>query len=220
MNPVSTDVDGDGDLEIILYPVTGSAIVLVDHDPRDGPRVVAEYSMAPSAGSSLQGMSFLSGTGSPLLADTDADGDPELYAPLLPMRMITMRNKPGVPIDVPLALGGWRVGAAHASNGKVPMLDGFPRRMEDLMLLARATAADVDGDGRQEVLMGSGGYLLHAFDPRGGEAPGFPKFTGGWIFSASAVGDLDGDGNNELVSVTREGYLFAWELRGRSPRTR
>jgi hypothetical protein len=54
--------------------------------------------------------------------------------------------------------------------------------------------------------------LLHAFKTDGGEAPGFPKFTGGWIFSTPAVGDLDGDGQRELVTVTREGFLFAWEL--------
>ena len=52
----------------------------------------------------------------------------------------------------------------------------------------------MDGDGAHEVLLGSGGYLLHAFQRGGGEAAGFPKFTGGWIFSAPAVGDLDGDG--------------------------
>ena len=73
--------------------------------------------------------------------------------------------------------------------------------------------------------MRSGGYLLHAFKKRGGEAAGFPKFTGGWIFSEPAVGDLDGDGRAEVVTVTREGYLFAWEVepvvsRGARPMSR
>jgi hypothetical protein len=93
------------------------------------------------------------------------------------------------------------------------MVPNYPRRMEDLTILAAPVAADVDGDGSQEILFGSGGYLLHAFKKAGGDAEGFPKFTGGWIFSAPAVGDLDGDGKAELVSVTREGYLFAWRLR-------
>jgi len=100
------------------------------------------------------------------------------------------------------------------------MIANYPRRMEDLMLMAQPIAADVDGDGLDEVLMGSGGYLVHAFRGRGGEAEGFPKFTGGWIFSAPAVGDIDGDGSLDLVTVTREGYLFAWGLsapRGTTP---
>ena len=109
---------------------------------------------------------------------------------------------------VPLALGGWEL---TGSTDVEPMLPGFPRRMEDLMILARPLAWDVDGDGELEVLMGSGGYLLHAFHRDGSEARGFPKFTGGWIFSAPAGGDLDGDGRPEIVAVTREGYLFAWE---------
>jgi hypothetical protein len=164
-------------------------------------------------------MSFVGGTGSALLADTDRDGAPEFYAPLLPLRMLTLRSKPAVPLDVPLALGGWEVRPAGPEAKRIPMMSDYPRRMEDLMLFARPAAADVDGDGVDEVLMGSGGYLLHAFQRGGGESEGFPKFTGGWIFSAPAVGDLDGDGRLELVSVTREGYLFIWQLASRERET-
>jgi len=145
------------------------------------------------------------------VADTDGDGGQEIYAPLLSFRMLTLRTKPGVPIDVPLALGGWKVGTGESPRPE-PMLAGYPRRMEDLMIWARPAAADVDGDGSEEVLMGSGGYLLHAFAGAGGEAEGFPKFTGGWIFSAPATGDLDGNGRLDVVAVTREGYLFTWEV--------
>ena len=212
MTPLLADVDGDGDSEVVLYAVTGSAIVLVDQAKEAGPRVVARFSLAPAADSALQGTTFLGGDGSALVADTDHDGARELYAPLFPFRMLTLRAHPGVPLDVPLALGGWELRSGGESP--VPMLSGFPRRMEDLMLWARPAAADVDGDGAQEVLMGSGGYLLHAFARGGGEAATFPKFTGGWIFSAPAVGDLDGDGRLELAAVTREGYLFVWQLAG------
>jgi hypothetical protein len=92
-------------------------------------------------------------------------------------------------------------------------MPNYPRRLEDLIIMAAPVAADVDGDGSREILLGTGGYLLHAFRKSGGEAEGFPKFTGGWVFSAPAVGDLDGDGSQELVSVTREGFLFVWRLR-------
>ena len=168
--------------------------------------------MEPGDASVFEGMTFLAGTGSPLVCDTDHDGTPELFAPLLPFRMLTLRAKPGVPLDVPPALGAWRLDGGPAEGLDVPMIPDYPRRMEDLMLFTRPIAADVDGDDVEEVLMGSGGYLLHAFTKGGGEAAGFPKFTGGWMFSAPAVGDLDGDGQRELVAVTREGYLFVWSL--------
>ena len=136
-----------------------------------------------------------------------------MSAPLLPLRILTLRTNPGVPLDVPPTLGGWDLRQGPATSASVPMLPNYPRRMEDLTILGAPIAADVDGDGSQEILLGSGGYLLHAFKKSGGDAEGFPKFTGGWIFSAPAVGDLDGDGEKEIVSVTREGYLFAWRLR-------
>jgi hypothetical protein len=166
----------------------------------------------PGPDSELQGLSFIASPGSPIVADTDGDGEMELYAPLLPLRMLTMVTNPGVPLDVPPALGGWYLRPGPAASS-VPMIPSYPRRMEDLTMLGAPFAADVDGDGAKEILLGSGGYLLHAFKKAGGEAEGFPKFTGGWVFSAPAVGDLDGDGEQELVSVTREGYLFVWRLR-------
>ena len=218
MEPVAVDADGDGDAEIVLYAVTGTDAVLIDTDAESGARVVARFEMRPDTGSALQGMSFIAGTGSPLVADTDGDGRAELYAPLLPFRMLTLRSKPGVPIDVPLALGGWPL---DGDGPRRSMLAGWPQRMEDLMIFAKPAAADVDGDGHAEILMGSGGYLLHAFrGPAGeGEPDGWPKYTGGWIFSAPAIGDLDGDGRLDVVSVTREGYLFAWNSAGSDPRS-
>lgn len=215
MTPSLVDADGDGDLEAVLFGVTGSGIYLLDHRPDAPPRFLARFALSPAPDSALQGVSFLASPGSPLVTDADGDGALELYAPLLPMRMLTMRSNPGVPLDVPPAVGGWTLRAGDAEGESVPMLPTYPRRMEDLTILAPPAAADVDGDGRAEILLGSGGYLLHAFEAGGGEAAGFPKFTGGWIFSAPAVGDVDGDGEREVVSVTREGLLFLWRL----PRT-
>jgi hypothetical protein len=212
MDPILTDVDGDGDQEVVLYAVTANTILLVDQTKAGAPRILARYGMDPGRESGILGTSFLTGAGSPLLADTDGDGEAELYAPLLPFRMLTMRLKPAVPIEVPLGVGGWKLRERAGAGGRTPMLPDYPRPIEDLALLASPIAADVDGDGVKEILMGSGGYLLHAFKAGGGEADGFPKFTGGWIFSEPAVGDLDGDKLPELVTVTREGYLFVWDL--------
>jgi hypothetical protein len=217
MDPVLFDADQDGIDEVFVYAVTGNSMMLIDQSEGEMPRVMTEFALTPGTASAFRGTTFLGGTGSPIVVDSDGDGTPELYAPLLPLRMLTLRFKPGIPIDVPTGLGGWPLLASADSSGPIPMLPTYPRRMEDLMLLVRPSSADVDADGKPEVLIGSGGYLLHAFDSEGGEAPGFPKFTGGWLFSDAAVGDLDGDGVSELVSVTREGYLFAWELAAQPP---
>jgi hypothetical protein len=91
-------------------------------------------------------------------------------------------------------------------------LRGFPRNIEDWQFFLNPSAADVDGDGHEEVITGSAGYFVHAWNSDGVEARGFPKFTGGWIANAPAVGDLDGDGKLELAVGTRNGWLYAWHI--------
>ena len=45
----------------------------------------------------------------------------------------------------------------------------------------------------------------------GAEPPGFPKFTGGWLYAVPATGDADGDGKLDIAAVTREGRAFLWK---------
>ena len=45
----------------------------------------------------------------------------------------------------------------------------------------------------------------------GQEAPGFPKFTGGWMVDAPAVGPFGTLGTQVMAAGTREGELFVWK---------
>ncbi len=76
------------------------------------------------------------------------------------------------------------------------------------------SSADVSGDGYPELVVGSGGYYVHAWDACGIEAPTFPKFTGSWMIGSTAIGDITGDGMLEVVAVTRMGYLFVFSTDG------
>lgn len=98
------------------------------------------------------------------------------------------------------------------------MLPGSPIVLEDYTFLVNHAIADVSGDEYPEIITGTGGYFLHAVDGCGREAPGFPKFTNGWIASTAAVGDIDGDAlkSLEVVVGTRAGYLFAWTTKGKA----
>ncbi|MDP3279011.1 MAG: S8 family serine peptidase [Deltaproteobacteria bacterium] len=106
------------------------------------------------------------------------------------------------------------VGAWNAREGNP--LAGFPKVIEDYTFLVNPVVADVSGDAYPEVILGTGGYYVHAVDACGVQAPGFPKFTGQWLIAAPALGDLDGDGTLEMVVPTRNGWLYAWHTQGRT----
>jgi hypothetical protein len=53
---------------------------------------------------------------------------------------------------------------------------------------------------------------VRAYDARGQEAPGFPKFTGGWMVQSGVVGPWGHLSHQVLAVGTREGWLFVWRL--------
>lgn len=148
----------------------------------------------------------------PSIGDMDQDGVPDV---ILSGGSLTLAGA--------LAGGGRRADPgqhllAFWSGKTGKMLPGSPIVIEDYTFLVNHTVADVSGDDYPEAITGSGGYFLHAADACGREADGFPKFTNGWIVSAAAVGDVDGDAQKSIEAVvgTRNGYLFAWHTRGRA----
>lgn len=207
--PALGDADGDGVLEALIHPFLGVSYLV---GLKGGARTLA---LKVSAHHETNDAHMLAAFGHPALADLDGDGRPEPIGVGVGRRALTA-----------LALGGKRYDAHHmlgAWNGKTgEMLDGFPRRLEDTALSPSPVAADLDGDGRDEIVIGSG-YALHAYTASG-ELVGFPKTTGGWSFGSPSVGDIDGDGNWEVAVSTREGYAFVWRAGkgngAKSPRAR
>ncbi|MBI5488193.1 MAG: VCBS repeat-containing protein [Deltaproteobacteria bacterium] len=117
-----------------------------------------------------------------------------------------------------LAAGSKAVAFDHQisawSGADSRMLPGFARKVEDWQFFMNPSIADVSGDGYPEIVSGSGGYFVHAFDGCGREPAGWPKFTGQWLIAAPAIGDIDGDELLEVVQPTRAGWLYAWNTTG------
>jgi hypothetical protein len=95
--------------------------------------------------------------------------------------------------------------------------------------LGAASIGDIDGDGRQEVVLGLAHCRLWpadisrpctglwAFRADGSVVPGFPKATHSPappVYSQPAIGDLDGDGRKEIVWVGATGEIIVWNVPG------
>jgi hypothetical protein len=141
----------------------------------------------------------LTGTGSgPLVFAAPATGLGRALAVVLPDQQLNADD---------------HVSAWTATTGKY--MPGYPHHMEELQFLTGPSIADVGGAPGvrtpPEIVEGSAGYFVHAYDGTGTEPLGWPKFTGGWHVANAAIGDVDGDGLNEVVTLTREGNLYVWD---------
>ncbi|SOD70338.1 hypothetical protein SAMN05892883_0057 [Jatrophihabitans sp. GAS493] len=93
---------------------------------------------------------------------------------------------------------------------------GFPATRQGLGFLSSPIFVDTDGFGLGGVIEGGDSSAVMGYNALGTPASGFPKFTTGWNVFAPAAGDLLGNGHTDIVTTTREGYLFAWSTAGKA----
>ena len=94
------------------------------------------------------------------------------------------------------------------------LVAGFPRRQDGFPFYTAPLSADLGHGPTSQVIESNDSYWVHAFGLNGGEAPGFPKYTGQWPSFSGVVGDPGMNGRLRLAYGTREGYLFVWGVSG------
>jgi MYXO-CTERM domain-containing protein len=145
----------------------------------------------------------------PSIGDIDQDGTPDVVASggsINLLLSLESKSNTGLKGDNLLAMWSGKTGA---------MLPASPMVLEDFTFFNSQAIADLDGDDYPEVITGSGGYFVHAYNGCGVEPASFPKFTGQWVISTAAVGDVDGDHKLELAVSSRDGWLYLWHTEGR-----
>jgi hypothetical protein len=123
---------------------------------------------------------------------------------------------------------GYCGGSVYAWDRFGNELPGFPRYYLEAMGSTPA-AADVNGDGYPEIFVGTSefyylhspdhptyGFRLFGIDHLGRDLPGWAggKVTGGPVVVSPSLGDIDGDGQLEVVVLAADKKLYAWNVDG------
>ena len=201
--PVVFDIDGDGVREVIFASWDHYLRVL---DGRTG-ALEKQADLHDTAGAS------------PTLIDLNNDG---LYEIIMPAD-ITANAAAGLPRtggilhffnnQLVQTVPGWKAQVAGTTDAD------FRGRYEEQSLWSTAQIADLDRDGRPEIIVGTGNFFQ---DSRGSyikvwNSDGTLRLTlptEGRTFASPLIADLDGDGTPEIIAATVSGQIQAWTAAG------
>lgn len=126
----------------------------------------------------------------PLAVDLTGDGQPEVLAP-----------------------SGTSV---MAWSGDGSTVTGWPVTVGGASTIVAVAAADIDGDGRSEIIAVTNDGHVYVWRNDGTPfGAAWPAATGGaQAFYPPAIGDLNGDGKQEIVLSGSNGHAYAWDYQG------
>jgi hypothetical protein len=243
-NLAIADLDGDGTTEIVA-PSDSHAITALDRSgnqlpvsARYAPRTVwAEVGVHVDEAADLRGHADCGtehrpnfGHSAPAIGDLDGDGRKEIVVVgnVYDCGASPYRSLYHLPFVLNADRTRWKAGPFDWTVLPAPGPGSGPRSEDDGVIfpaLPNTVLADLDGDGRKEILFSSWDGKVHAYGADRAEPGAWPfAVPGGGIRFATepAVADLDGDGKAEVVVATwteqasgRAGQLLVLDHLGR-----
>lgn len=208
--PAIADVDGDGGLEVVIGADDGKLYAVHgDGTPVYGWPQITHGSIASN----------------PSIADINRDGRLEVVVTSYDGNMYIWQT-PAISSDT-MPWPEFRHDARNSGfyNNKSLYLPNWPKSIDSInsKIDSSPTLADIDGDGKLEVVIGAecwdnNGHQqgrVYAWHEDGNVVSGWPQITTDVIFSSVAIADLDPDYNGlEVVAADTGGYIYAWHKDG------
>ena len=92
----------------------------------------------------------------------------------------------------------------------------FPKHQQLGATAGEPLLADLDGDGRQEILVAASAGAIAGIDDDGSRLGGFPVLTAAPVGATPVAADLDGDGGLEIAALAGD-FAYVWDTEGISP---
>lgn len=227
-SPVICDIDGDGDMEVIV----GSGDSAIDS-------YLSVYNHGGTLLSGWPKQVIFAIRSSPAVGDIDGDGKKEIVVPSNGDKLYAFHldgnQVSGWPIPVTneaafhsspalgdidgdrkldIVIGSWsgKVYAFHGDGSPVP---GWPKQTISQKIECSPAIGDIDGDGKMEVVIADSlNNWLYALRGDGTNVPGWPAEFPASEASAPTLGDIDGDGKIEIVIGGFDGKAYAFKTDG------
>ncbi|MHB1710768.1 MAG: S8/S53 family peptidase [Acidimicrobiales bacterium] len=186
------------------YVLGANGASVFGNGPDGKPKVASTQPTGPLS-NATQGGPSIPALGAPIFAPLGAAAPGmSLIAPALSLSEALNVAFPGHHPIHTSEVNAWSTTTGH-------FVAGFPQTINDMAFFDQPIVANVGGPGAGPyVVEGSATYDLRAVNALGQEAPGFPKFTGGWMVNSPSFGSFGTLRNQVLAAGTREGFLFVW----------
>lgn len=186
-SPVLADLDEDGKMEVIFGLANGELDVR-RYDGSNFPGWPVSFGQ--------QGHVF------PMVADVNDDNRLEVVA-----------------VHSPLPKGaGINTSTIQVWQSNASTLNGWPVQMQGADTILPPSAGDLDGDGKSEIVAASVSEevcKVYVWNHDGSIKPGWPLTTDCEIRSAFALGDLEQNGDIEIIACSDENLIYAWQYNGK-----